>query len=211
MLRSTEEGEYPNVAPYPSASDETQPLLSQQRATRVSKNIGQKLKATCAKIGEYVNPPMLGGGVAIILGMIPFMRHALFEDTGYLSPLADSIKNLGKLYTVLQMFVLGAHLYSKQGGRPAFWPMFYLFMIRFVVMTVLGCSAVYGIRHLLGDVVKEDPMLVRSRALPNSSSRVNGAYTLRTVSTGLYSDSDSDRPPCFDACSCKLCPLHHRA
>ncbi|KAJ9099766.1 hypothetical protein QFC21_003764 [Naganishia friedmannii] len=159
MLRSTEEGEYPNVAPYPSTSDETQPLLSRQRATRVSKNIGQKLKATCLKIGEYTNPPMLGGGVAIILGMIPFMRHALFDDTGVLSGVADSIKNLGKLYTILTMFVLGAHLYSKQGGRPPFWPMFYLFIIRFVVMTVLSCSAVYGIRRVLGSVVKEDPML----------------------------------------------------
>jgi predicted permease len=101
----------------------------------------------------------------MILGMIPFMRHALFDNTGLLSPVADSIKNLGKLYTVLQTWVLGARLYSKQGGRPAFWPMFYLFMIRFVVMTVLSCAAVYGIRRLLGDVVKEDPMLVRRETL----------------------------------------------
>jgi predicted permease len=165
MLRSTEEGEYPNITPYPATSDETQPLLSQQRATRVSNDISHKLKAVCAKIGEYVNPPMLGGGLAMILGMIPFMRHALFDNTGLLSPVADSIKNLGKLYTVLQTWVLGARLYSKQGGRPAFWPMFYLFMIRFVVMTVLSCAAVYGIRRLLGDVVKEDPMLVRRETL----------------------------------------------
>ncbi|KAJ9118171.1 hypothetical protein QFC22_004075 [Naganishia vaughanmartiniae] len=159
MLSSTEQGEYPDITPYPSTSGETQPLLSQQQVTRVSRTVGHRLKAGCVKIGEYVNPPMLGGGLAIILGLIPFMRHALFDNTGLLSPLADSVDRLGSLYTVLQMFVLGAHLYSKQGGRPAFWPMFYLFMIRFVVMTVLGCSAVYGIRHVLGSVVKEDPML----------------------------------------------------
>lgn len=169
-FNSAEEGEYPNVAPYPSSSDnnETQPLLTKQRAKRVSNSIGSKLKAVWESVGEYLNPPMIGGGVAVILGLIPFMRHALFDNTGFLSPIAESIKNLGKLYTVLQMFVLGAHLYSKQGGRPAVLPMLYLLVMRFAVMTALGCGAVYGVRHWLGSAVKEDPVLVsiHASALP---------------------------------------------
>lgn len=165
---SVEEGEYPNVAPYSSTSDntETQPLLTKQRAKRVSNSIGSKLKAVWESVGAYLNPPMIGGGVAVILGLIPFMRHALFDNTGFLSPIAESIKNLGKLYTVLQMFVLGAHLYSKQGGRPAVLPMLYLLVMRFAVMTALGCGAVYGMRHWLGSAVKEDPVLVSIHASP---------------------------------------------
>ncbi|KAI5450380.1 hypothetical protein NCC49_003162 [Naganishia albida] len=160
-FNTAEEGDYPNVAPYSSSSDnnETQPLLTKQRAKRVSNNIGSKLKAAWETVSEYLNPPMMGGGVAVILGLIPFMRHALFDNTGFLSPIAESVKNLGKLYTVLQMFVLGAHLYSKQGGRPAVLPMIYLLVVRFVVMTALGCGAVYGMRQWLGSAVKEDPVL----------------------------------------------------
>jgi predicted permease len=163
---SVEEGEYPNVTPYPttSSNNETQPLLTKQRAKRVSNNIGGKLKSLWESISEYLNPPMMGGGVAVILGLIPFMRHALFDNTGFLSPIAESIKNLGKLYTVLQMFVLGAHLYSKQGGRPAVLPMIYLLVVRFAVMTALGCGAVYGMRQWLGSAVKEDPVLVSDYA-----------------------------------------------
>lgn len=161
MFHSAEEGEYPNVAPYATNSnDERQPLLSKQRATQVTSTLGSKLKTVWDKVSDYLNPPMMGGGIAVILGLIPFMRHALFDNAGYLSPIAESIKNLGKLYTVLQMFVLGAHLYSKQGGKPAFWPMLYLFAIRFVAMTALGCGAVYGMRQWLGSAVREDPVLV---------------------------------------------------
>jgi predicted permease len=161
IFHSAEEGEYPNIAPYPSNSDsERQPLLSKQRAAQVSNTLGSKFKAVWDKVSDYLNPPMIGGGIAVILGLIPFMRHALFDNAGYLSPIAESIKNLGKLYTVLQMFVLGAHLYSKKGGKPAFWPMLYLFAIRFAAMTALGCGAVYGMRQWLGSAVKEDPVLV---------------------------------------------------
>lgn len=185
-FNTAEEGDYPNVAPYSSSSDnnETQPLLTKQRAKRVSNNIGSKLKAAWETVSEYLNPPMMGGGVAVILGLIPFMRHALFDNTGFLSPIAESVKNLGKLYTVLQMFVLGAHLYSKQGGRPAVLPMIYLLVVRFVVMTALGCGAVYGMRQWLGSAVKEDPVLVS----------LNGEIVWRerrlTYSAGLYSHLD---------------------
>jgi predicted permease len=161
MFHSAEEGEYPNIAPYPSSSNgERQPLLTKKKAAQVSNRLGSKLKTVWDTVSDYLNPPMIGGGIAVILGLIPFMRHALFDNAGYLSPISESIKNLGKLYTVLQMFVLGAHLYSKQGGKPAFWPMLYLFAIRFVAMTALGCGAVYGMRQWLGSMVKEDPVLV---------------------------------------------------
>ncbi|KAJ9111675.1 hypothetical protein QFC19_001034 [Naganishia cerealis] len=181
MLRNSDEGEYPNVAPYPSTSDETQPLLTRQRAKRVSSNIAQKLKVAYDKISEYVNPPMLGGGSAIILGLIPFMRHPLFDEKT--SPLAESIKSLGALFATLQSFVLGAHLYSKQGGRPAFWPLLYLFVIRFVIMTALACGAVYGIRHWLGSAVKEDPVLVSLKKSATCRPRtiLLTSYTCRTL------------------------------
>ena len=202
IFHSAEEGEYPNVAPYASNSnDERQPLLSKQRATQVTSTLGSKLKAVWNMVSDYLNPPMIGGGIAVILGLIPFMRHALFDNAGYLSPIAESIKNLGKLYTVLQMFVLGAHLYSKQGGKPAFWPMLYLFAIRFVAMTALGCGAVYGMRQWLGSAVKEDPVLVCHFPL----RCLLGSY----LPSGLYLDPYSSWTPGAHPCGSKCELITH--
>lgn len=58
---------------------------------------------------------MYGGILAILAGLVPFLRDAFFGDDGWLSPFSTSIENLGSLYTCLQLFVLGAHLYSKKG------------------------------------------------------------------------------------------------
>lgn len=79
------------------------------------------------------------------------------------SDLRDSLpqSNLGSLYTVLQMFVLGAHLYSKKTShRPPFGALAYLFLYRFFLMPVISVGTIYLMRKHLGEWVKADPVLV---------------------------------------------------
>lgn len=169
-----EGGRYPDVMPYPAAASQQQgsegeraPLLPSS-TTPASGKIRVRARKTAfvvarlaKKVNAYVNPPMWGGLAAVVAGLIPFLRHALFDTTGWLSPLAQSIEKLGKLYTVLQMFVLGAHLYSKKGRRPAIAPLLYLFVFRFFLIPALSISTVYGMRQWkwLGNKVKRDPVL----------------------------------------------------
>lgn len=169
-LHEPGEGEvYPNVMPYPTTTTTTTgareqqgeraPLLSAGKLKVQSRRTAYVIKRVASKVGAYVNPPMWGGLAAVVVGLIPFLRHALFDTTGLLSPLAQSIEKLGKLYTVLQMFVLGAHLYSKKGTRPAYAPLAFLFIFRFLAIPALSIGTVYGVRKVLGDRIRKDPVL----------------------------------------------------
>jgi predicted permease len=60
------------------------------------------------------NPPLVGGIAAVIVGAIPFLHKLLLQSDSPLSFITTSIRSLGKLYTALQMFVLGGQLYSKR-------------------------------------------------------------------------------------------------
>lgn len=69
-------------------------------------------------LSKFANPPLVGGILAVVFGLIPPLHLAFF---GKNSPLEQtfttSIDNLGNLYTVLQMLVLGSKLKSKKCVR----------------------------------------------------------------------------------------------
>nr|XP_031862775.1 uncharacterized protein CI109_001787 [Kwoniella shandongensis]KAA5529847.1 hypothetical protein CI109_001787 [Kwoniella shandongensis] len=144
---------YPESDP-PQESD---PLLGQvkeggRRGWKVLQIVKKRLAA-------FMNPPMYGGLAAVVAGLIPFLHRWLFSKKGFLNPFAESMSNIGSLYTVLQMFVLGAHLRSKKGSRPPTIPLIYLFVFRFVIMAVISISVVYGVRKVAGSRILDDPVL----------------------------------------------------
>jgi predicted permease len=159
---SNPQGDYPNVQPYPSVEDnETSPLLNKKKAKAVTMGIWARMKFVFEKINTVMNPPMWGGILAIIVGLIPFLRKSLFDDSGALSAFEQSVENLGDLYTSLQTVVLGSQLRSKAGKRPPIGTLSYLFFYRFIITTAVACGLVYGARKWLGDYIKNDPILVR--------------------------------------------------
>ncbi|KAJ7459790.1 hypothetical protein FB451DRAFT_560203 [Mycena latifolia] len=105
-----------------------------------------------------INPPLRGGLLAIVFGMIPWFHHELFGP-GILSPISDSISNLGKLFSALQMLVLGSHLYSKKGAKPQPFLLAWLFTYRFVIAPAISISMVYYIRTTWPNLIDKDPML----------------------------------------------------
>ncbi|KAK8869782.1 hypothetical protein IAR55_000350 [Kwoniella newhampshirensis] len=145
---------YPEIDPYPQ---ESAPLLGQ---VKEGGRRGWKVLTVIRKhLAAFMNPPMYGGLAAVVAGLIPFLRGWLFDKKGFLSPFAESMSNLGSLYTVLQMFVLGAHLRSKKGSRPPTFPLLFLFIFRFLVMAVISISVVYGVRKAAGSRILDDPVL----------------------------------------------------
>ncbi|ODQ53265.1 auxin efflux carrier [Saitoella complicata NRRL Y-17804] len=113
---------------------------SMEASTRVKKDamtIFQKVKAS-------MNPPLVGGLIAVFIGCIPVLHKLFFSDDGALNPsLTQSIDKLGGLYTALQMFTLGSKLQSKRGASVPTFALIYLFAIRFLIIPALSLTAVY--------------------------------------------------------------------
>ncbi|KAG7580157.1 hypothetical protein FFLO_00128 [Filobasidium floriforme] len=157
---SNPQPDYPNVQPYPSVeNNETSPLLNKNKAKAVSKGVFRAAVVLAKKATSFMNPPMWGGVLAIISGLIPWLRHSLFDDSGALSAFEQSVENLGDLYTSLQTLILGSQLYSKAGHRPPVGAVAYLFLYRFFIVTGVSCGLVVASRKLLGDYIKKDPIL----------------------------------------------------
>ncbi|KAJ6619461.1 membrane transport protein-domain-containing protein [Mycena sp. CBHHK59/15] len=137
------------------------------------------LKGAKDWILRALNPPLIGGLLAIFFGLIPFFHKGLF-GSGWLSPIANSVRNVGKLFSALQMLVLGAHLYSKKGTKAQPFLLAWLFTYRFVVAPALSISVVYGIRTTWPNLIDNDPMLDYVLAMSNVGPP---ALTLAAVAT----------------------------
>ncbi|KAI5478185.1 hypothetical protein MNV49_005352 [Pseudohyphozyma bogoriensis] len=122
-----------------------------------------KFAGAVAKVKKWaaiaLNPPLIGGFAAIFFGLIPWFHHQLFDNDGVLTPIADSVASVGNLYTALQMFVLGAHLYSKKGSSANIPLLTWLFAYRFFVAPAISISAIYGIRTVWPGLIRSDPIL----------------------------------------------------
>ncbi|KAJ7288387.1 membrane transport protein-domain-containing protein [Mycena rebaudengoi] len=92
-----------------------------------------------------LNPPLIGGLLALSFGLIPWFHRELF-GSGILSPISDSVNNIGKLFSALQMLVLGAHLYSKKGAKTNPLHLIWLFLYRFAIAPAISISVIYALR-----------------------------------------------------------------
>ncbi|KAF8208866.1 hypothetical protein K438DRAFT_1813035 [Mycena galopus ATCC 62051] len=128
-------------------------------------------------IVSAMNPPLVGGILAVCFGLIPWFHTELF-GSGILSPLADSINNVGKLFSALQMMTLGAHLYSKKGSPVQPLHLAWLFTYRFILAPALSISVVYFIRTTWPNFLDNDPMLDFVIAISNTGP---SALTLSAV------------------------------
>lgn len=198
---SNPQPDYPNVQPYPSVeNNETSPLLNKNKAKAVSKGVFRAAVVLAQKATSFMNPPMWGGVLAIISGLIPWLRHSLFDDSGVLSAFEQSVENLGDLYTSLQTLILGSQLYSKAGHRPPVGAVAYLFLYRFFIVTAVSCGLVVASRKLLGDYIKKDPILVSRTSARRYPLQV--LISRSSLSAGLHVD------PCTDWTICTIAGRH---
>ncbi|KAJ6508888.1 hypothetical protein C8R45DRAFT_969177 [Mycena sanguinolenta] len=72
------------------------------RTIKIRFMIMANLKRAKDWILAALNPPLLGGILAVCFGLIPWFHTELFGP-GVLSPLYDSINNVGKLFSAMQM------------------------------------------------------------------------------------------------------------
>ena len=89
---------------------ESAPLLPRRaRGGRIEAGVQRVSRSKVGTVGRKIagalNPPLVGGLLAITFGLIPPFRHVVFEKgwAGWVDPLTQAISKLGALFTGLQM------------------------------------------------------------------------------------------------------------
>ncbi|KAL4882282.1 hypothetical protein BJY04DRAFT_187604 [Aspergillus karnatakaensis] len=116
--------------------------------------------------------------VGAILGLVPQLHKAFFnsyEDGGIFNAwLTSSVKNLGKLFTTLQIFIVGCELgvsFEKmkkennssnndgdESSNPGWKAILTIFLIRLVIWPALSISLVYALAKNT-NWLRSDPVL----------------------------------------------------
>ncbi|KAF7291578.1 Dual specificity kinase 1 [Mycena chlorophos] len=140
------------------------------------------------KAVRALNPPLIGGLLALVFGLVPWFHTQLF-GSGILSPVADSINTIGKLFGASQMLVLGASLYSKKGSPVHPFVLTWLFTYRFVFAPALSIGVIYYISTRWPSFLGPDPMLRYVMCLSNVGPP---ALTLSAVAVMAQLPQDED-------------------
>ena len=114
------------------------------------------------------NPPLTGAVLAILIGLIPPIKHEFYHEEGFFyGTVTTSLTNIGELFTALMLFVLGASLQIKTQGDSdtPILVLLYIYVVRFIVLPAIGIFVVWQVSAWgwLDDTAHEglggDPMM----------------------------------------------------
>ena len=128
-------------------------------------------------ISDFFNAPLVGAIIGTIIGLVPTLHRAFFNDTYeggiFTAWLTASLKSIGGLFVPLPVVVAGVSLYtamkearkaSTEGGetdksKSMPWiPVTFILVIRFVIWPIGSIFFVYWVaKH--GTIFGSDPML----------------------------------------------------
>ncbi|KIW17588.1 hypothetical protein PV08_04783 [Exophiala spinifera] len=125
-------------------------------------------------VSDFFNAPLLGAIVGAVIGLVPSLHRAFFNDTYeggiFTAWLTSSWKSIGSLFVPLPVVVAGVSLYTamkearrarSDGREDAGLPwatVTFIMIVRFVVWPVVSISVIYALAKKTG-VLGEDPML----------------------------------------------------
>lgn len=123
---------------------------------------------------DFLNAPLLGAVLGVIVGLIPPLHRAFFANTYnggiFTAWLTESWKNVGGLFVPLPLIVAGISLYTsyqegKQGnGSRTAIPKAttaFILVVRFIVWPIFSIGVIYAIVQRSGrhGFLSSDPML----------------------------------------------------
>ncbi|KAL2010725.1 hypothetical protein VTN00DRAFT_6532 [Thermoascus crustaceus] len=180
-----EAGEHHDGHPSREQIDEETSLLPEP-AQKARQKVGSRIKRVTDKIYSYFPEPVKQELVSFdspfvdaaifcaltgaLLGLVPPLHKAFFNpyDEGgiFNAWLTSSIKNLGKLFTTLQVFVVGCKLgvsfermkNTKNSGKVPFKGIVVIFLIRLVIWPAISIYVIYILASRT-KFLMEDPIL----------------------------------------------------
>jgi auxin efflux carrier family protein len=127
-------------------------------------------------ISDFFNAPLLGAIIGAVIGLVPALHRAFFNDTYeggiFTAWLTASLKSIGGLFVPLPVVVAGVSLYTAyrearkaraegeeaKGPKMPWITVTFIMVVRFVVWPVASIAAVYFVAKKSG-VLGDDPML----------------------------------------------------
>lgn len=165
MIKSSSKVKSSTFVRSTGTNSETDPLLASHRLSISTFNglvntVKQKLRKSYKFVLELMNPPLGGGLLAIILGIIPGISWLLYSKNSFFYvTITQSVETIGALYTALQLFVLGSKLYSRSGNTVPVKPLIFVFVSRFIIIPIASIGTIVFVHKWLPHVWREDPVL----------------------------------------------------
>ena len=169
MLQRNQHAQGSDIIPTHTEPDEGTALLYNApppaRLTHTIKTLPLKIFGS---IREIWNPPLTGAVLAILIGIIPPIKHEFYHEEGFFyGTVTTSLTNIGELFTALMLFVLGANLQIKTQGdaQTPILVLLYIYVLRFMVLPAIGIFMVWQVSAWgwLDDTAHEglggDPMM----------------------------------------------------
>lgn len=145
-------------------------LAAYVRGRRAFKRLPKWAKETLNIFLAFINPPVIGAVLGMIVGLVPALHRLFFntqEEGGYLNAwLESALENVGELFPALMVVIVGVKLSGsllkmKKGedaGNVPWIPFVLITLMRFIVWPAISITAIYLLAartNLLG----EDPIL----------------------------------------------------
>ncbi|KAF6812599.1 transporter C5D6.04 [Colletotrichum musicola] len=129
-------------------------------------------RSTLGFFYSFINAPVIGALLGALIGLVPALHRLFFnepEEGGYLNAwLTSALKNVGDLFAVLQVVVVGVKLSkallqfkhgseSKESRVPAV-PFLAVTFVRFIVWPLISIAVIYGLASKT-NVLEKDALL----------------------------------------------------
>lgn len=170
---------FPSKASVEAVVYDRRPLVITRKRWLV---LGDRTRWWLLFLYDFLNAPLLGAVLGAIIGLIPALHRAFFNDTNeggiFSAWLTESFKTIGSVFVPLPVVVAGVSLYlslpskkkdntndtnddggdaSPKAGTPWLTTLFIL-VVRFVIWPVVSIGIIYLLASKT-NVVSDDPML----------------------------------------------------
>lgn len=149
MLKQPEDTQNRDTIPTHAAPDEGTALLSgAPPRTRLISTIKSLPLKIFRGIKSIWNPPLTGALLAVLIGIIPPIKHQFYHQEGFFyGTITTSLSNVGELFTALMLFVLGANLQIKTQGESntPVLVLIYIYIMRFLLLPAIGIVVVWQV------------------------------------------------------------------
>jgi len=122
---------------------------------------------------DFVNAPLVGAVLGAIIGLVPVLHRAFFNNTQdggiFTAWLTASLKNVGSVFLPLPVMIAGVSLYncrqksaneenSNHGGGTPWLTTTFILIIRFVIWPIVSIGVVYllATKYRSNAVVRDD-------------------------------------------------------
>lgn len=161
--------------------------------------LGPRAKWWLLFISDFFNAPLLGAAIGTIIGLIPSLHRAFFNNTYdggiFTAWFTSSLKSIGGLFVPLPVVVAGVSLYtswrearrSSESRKIPWLTVSFILAVRFILWPVASITLIYALASRT-NILGEDPMLWFTMMLMPTGPSAMKLITLIQVSDAEEED-----------------------